>query len=144
MTHNEFSSWLHDYGRAWETRDAHAAAALFGEDSAYNETPFVEPMRGRAEIMAYWLHVVDSQEQIRFGYEIMSVAQEKGIAHWWVSFTRVRERTKVYLDGIFIITLNSTRLCTTLREWWQRKQTATDQTVELSPNIRRSSPLRPD
>ncbi len=144
MILDEFKSWLDAYGRAWETRDANAAADLFSDDAAYHETPFVEPMRGRAEILAYWTHVGRSQEQIRFRYEILAIANENGTAHWWASLTRQPERTRVKLDGIFVITLNGERRCTTLREWWQRKQVGPGPIVELSPNVRRSSPLRPE
>jgi hypothetical protein len=144
MNRDEFSSWLDAYGRAWESRDPVAAADLFSDNAAYHETPFVEPMRGRAEILAYWSHIERSQGRIRFGYEILAVSDSNGIAHWWASFTRVPEATQVKLDGIFVITLNAEVQCTTLREWWQRKQVGADQIVELSPNVRRASPLRPD
>lgn len=144
MTYEEFKSWLDAYGRAWETRDANAATELFAEDAAYHETPFVEPMRGRAEILAYWSHIDRSQEQIRFGYELLAIADQDGIAHWWVSFTRIPERARVSLDGIFLVTLNAEGRCTTLREWWQRKTIAPDQTVQLSPDVRRAIPLRRD
>lgn len=144
MTIQEFQSWLDAYGRAWETRDAETAAGLFADNASYFETPFVEPLRGRAEILAYWSHVAGTQEQIRFKYEVLAVAAKQGIAHWWASFVRVPERTRVSLDGIFLITLNAEGRCETLREWWQRKQTRADQTVELSPNVRRASPLLPE
>ena len=49
--------WLDAYGRAWETKDPEAAADLFAEDATYHETPFDEPMRGRAEISGYWSDV---------------------------------------------------------------------------------------
>ena len=135
MTHDEFRAWLDAYGHAWETRDANAAAALFSDDAAYHETPFVEPMRGRAEILAYWSHIGRSQEQVRFRYEILAITNDKGIAHWWASFTRHPERTRVNLDGIFLLTFDADRRCTTLREWWQRKQVGPGPTVELSPKL---------
>jgi len=42
-----FKSWLDAYGKAWETRNPEAAAALFTENGTYQVTPFLEPMRGR-------------------------------------------------------------------------------------------------
>jgi ketosteroid isomerase-like protein len=50
-----FKSWLAAYGKAWESRDAEAAAALYAEDGTYQVTPFLEPMRGRKAILEYWL-----------------------------------------------------------------------------------------
>ena len=144
MTHDEFKVWLDAYGHAWETRDATAAADLFSDDAAYHETPFIEPMRGRAEITSYWSHVERTQEQVRFRYEILAIEREQGIAHWRASFTRCPEGTRINLDGIFLITLNAERKCTVLREWWQRKHVGPGPTVELAPNVRRSSPLIPE
>jgi len=142
MTRDEFKTWLDAYDRAWESRDAKAAADVFTEDAAYQETPFVEPMRGRAEILAYWSHVANSQEQIRFEYKILAVTEEIGIAHWWASFTRIPDKTRVDLDGIFVITLGSDGRCTFLREWWNKKQTGPNNKVELSPSGSRTSRLR--
>jgi len=141
MTQDEFKSWLDAYGRAWEARDAKAAADVFTEDAAYQETPFVEPMRGRAEILAYWSHVAGTQEQVRFGYKVLAVTDEIGIAHWWASFTRIPDKTRVNLDGIFVITLGADGRCAFLREWWNKKQTGPNNKVELSPGVRRASPL---
>ncbi|HEV2352253.1 MAG TPA: nuclear transport factor 2 family protein [Terriglobia bacterium] len=144
MTSHEFQTWLDAYGRAWQARDAEAAADLFTDGAAYHEAPFVEPMRGRNQIFVYWSHVARTQEQIRFRCEILSVATQHGIAHGWTSFVRVPEQTHVKLDGIFLVTLRAYGRCETLREWWQRKQTRTDQTADLSPNLRRASPPLPD
>ncbi len=118
MTHEAFKSWLDAYGRAWETRNPEAAAELFTADAIYQETPFVEPLRGGSAIFDYWSHVSRSQEQIRFGYEILAVTRDFGIAHWWASFIRTSERTPVKLDGIFLISLEADQRCKMLREWW--------------------------
>jgi len=120
MTSQEFNSWLKAYGQAWQTRDATAAADLFSADATYQETPFVQPMRGREEILAYWLHVARTQEEVKFGHEILAVTQGAGIAHWWAAFTRVPEKTRVNLDGVFLIALDGNGRCTSLREWWQK------------------------
>jgi hypothetical protein len=141
MTHGEFKVWLDAYARAWISCDAEAAAELYAAEATYQETPFVQPMRGREEILAYWQHVCRSQQGVKFGYEILASTAEIGIAHWWGSFTRVADKTRVSLDGIFVITLDAGGRCTSLREWWQKKQVGPDKKVELSPNVRRASPL---
>lgn len=123
MTHHDLESWLDAYGRAWETRDADLVATLFTEDATYQETPFVEPMRGRAAIRDYWeLKVVHTQEQVKFGYDILAAAEDTGIAHWWTSFVRVKSKSKVRLDGIFLLTFDADNRCRTLREWWVRQE----------------------
>ena len=73
-------SWLGEYGRAWENRDAAAAGELFTDDASYRESPFDEPVRGRAAIIEYWSDNVKSQEEIRFDYEILSATERGGIA----------------------------------------------------------------
>jgi len=61
----------------------------FTEDAAYQETPFDEPLRGRSAIFEYWSDVPRSQDRIRFGYEILAVTEDMGIAQWWASFVRI-------------------------------------------------------
>jgi hypothetical protein len=117
-----FKSWLEAYGRAWQDRNAQAAADLFAQDGTYQITPFVEPMRVRPAILEYWSNVVRTQQDIRFGYEILAVTQDIGIARWWASFLIVPQRLQTKLDGIFLITLSADGRCRSLREWWHKEQ----------------------
>jgi len=117
-----FKSWLDAYGRAWESRDPQAAAKLFTEDGTYQVTPFLEPMRGRQAILAYWSQVAETEEGIRFGYEILAVTPEIGVARWWASFVRVPPGLQTKLDGIFLISLDADCRCKSLREWWHKQQ----------------------
>jgi hypothetical protein len=117
-----FKSWLDAYGRAWESRDPQAAAGLFAEEGTYQVTPFLEPMRGRKAIFEYWSHVAQTEEDIRFGYEILAVTPEISIARWWASFVRVPPGLQTKLDGIFLISLDDACRCKSLREWWHKQQ----------------------
>ena len=122
MTGDGFAEWLEAYGRAWEARDAQAAVELYAEDGTYQVTPFVEAMRGRTAIFEYWTHVTQTEEDIRFGYEILAVTAERGMARWWASFVRVPPGLPTKLDGIFVIALDDHGRCTSLREWWHKQQ----------------------
>jgi len=122
MTIEALAAWLESYGRAWVARDAKAAAELYAEDGTYQVTPFVEPMRGRVGIFEYWSKVAQTEENIQFAYEILSVTPEQGIARWWASFVIVPQGMKTKLDGIFVIALDETGKCTRLREWWHKQQ----------------------
>jgi uncharacterized protein (TIGR02246 family) len=122
MEISEFKLWLDDYGRAWEARDPAAAADLFANDGTYQVTPFVEPLRGYEAILNYWREVARTEEQIRFGYEVLAVTNNYGIARWWSSFIRVPPGLQTKLDGIFLTCLDSRRRCTSLREWWHKQQ----------------------
>lgn len=117
-----FKSWLDDYGRAWETRDPQVVARLFAEEATYQETPFVEPLRGRSAISEYWSNATRTQEQIRFGYEVLAFGEGSGVTHWWVSFFRLPSRTPVKLDGIFVVTFDQVGLCHKLQGWWHRQE----------------------
>jgi len=82
MTPHAFAHWLDSYGQAWERRNPQAAADLFAEDGTYQVTPFLEPMRGKQAILKYWTHVAQTEQTIQFGYEILAVTPEHGIARW--------------------------------------------------------------
>jgi len=122
MTPNACASWLDAYGRAWTSRDAQAAADLFTEHGTYQVTPFAEPLRGRQAILDYWTHVTQTEQDIQFGYEILSVPPEQGIARWWASFVIVPPGLQTKLDGIFLISLDENGRCRSLREWWHKLQ----------------------
>ena len=122
MESTAFKSWLEAYGRAWRDRDPQAAADLFAEDGTYQVTPFLEPMRGRTAIFEYWSHVAETERDIQFGYEVLALAPEAGIARWWASFLIVPQGLQTKRDGIFLITLDADGHCKSLREWWHKDQ----------------------
>ena len=123
MNFQSLRAWLDRYRLAWEGRDSEAVIRLFTEDATYQETPFSQPMRGHEAIRQYWSRVVvAAQEQIQFGYEVLAVAEDSAIAHWWASFVRVPSRGQVSLDGIFLLTFDTAGRCRELREWWVRKE----------------------
>jgi hypothetical protein len=122
MTLQAFDDWLDSYGHAWESRNPQAAADLFAVDGTYQVTPFLEPMRGKPAILEYWIHVAQTQQNIHFGFEILSTAPEQGIARWWASFVIVPPGLNTKLDGIFLISLDENGRCRSLREWWHKQQ----------------------
>jgi hypothetical protein len=117
-----FKSWLDAYGGAWENRNPEGATALFAEDGMYQVTPFLEPMRGSKAIFEYWAHVARTEQDIRFGYEILAVTAERGIARWWATLVIVPPGLQTELDGIFLISLDDEGRCKSLQEWWHKQQ----------------------
>jgi SnoaL-like domain len=117
-----FQSWMDAYGRAWESRNAKGAAALYAEDGSYQVTPFLEPMRGQKAIFEYWSNVAQTQENVKFGYEILVANQGQNLAKWTASFVIVPQGLKTKLDGIFLISLDEEGRCKSLREWWHKQQ----------------------
>src|SRR5437899_12674874 len=103
MDRTSFESWLEAYGRAWRDRNPQAAANLFAEDGTYQVTPFVEAMRGRAAILEYWSHVAQTEQDIQFGYEVLAVTAEAGIARLCESFDIVQPGLQPRIDGLYLI-----------------------------------------
>ncbi|HYL63591.1 MAG TPA: nuclear transport factor 2 family protein [Candidatus Methylomirabilis sp.] len=122
MDEETFNEWLASYGRAWTNRDAEAAASLYTEDATYQVTPFDEPLRGHAAIRGYWTGVAKTQKRIQFGYEILAITDQYGIAKWSASFVIMPQSLDTQLDGIFLISLDPAGRCQSLREWWHKRQ----------------------
>jgi uncharacterized protein (TIGR02246 family) len=122
MERTSFASWLEEYGSAWRDRNPQAAANLFLDDGTYQVTPFEEPIRGRAAILEYWSQVARTEENIQFGYEVLAVSHEIGVARWWASFVIVPPGLRTKLDGIFLISLDPNGRCRSLKEWWHKEQ----------------------
>jgi ketosteroid isomerase-like protein len=93
---------------------------LFTDDATYRETPFDQVMTGRQAIRAYWQEeVLEAQDDISFGSEILHVAGDRAFVHWWSSFLRVEDGRRSRLDGAFDLEFDpDTGLCRSLREWW--------------------------
>jgi uncharacterized protein (TIGR02246 family) len=115
--------WLYEYGQAWEKREPDQAAALFATDAVYFETPFNSPARGRDAIRKYWEDVPKSQEGITFESRVLAMAGDTAVAHWRARFRRVSSGQNVDLDGVFVLVFDRAGLCTSLREWWHRRET---------------------
>lgn len=124
LTHATADSWLTRYGRAWEQADPTQAARLFTEDCRYFETPYSAPAVGRAGVMKYWQAVPDGQAGVSFRFRILALQAQTVIAHWSASYTHVSTRARVDLDGMFLLEFDERGLCSSLREWWHREETA--------------------
>ena len=118
MTVEELSRWLDDYRRAWEERDADAAALLFTEEGTYQWGPFEETLRGREAIRERWASAVAAQADVEFGYEPLAVSDDRGYARWWASFDVPVAQQRVRLEGIFEVVLDDAGSCRTFREWF--------------------------
>ncbi len=122
MTETQLQEWLDAYGRAWESRDPDAAAALFTEDVEYYETPFGEPARGRTGVRDYWATATANQRDVVFRHQTLAVTPELGVARWNAGITRAGSGIRVRLDGIFVLAFAADGLCCELREWWHRSE----------------------
>jgi ketosteroid isomerase-like protein len=120
------SDWLDAYRHAWETRSPEAAADLFTEDAVYQWGPFGRRLRGRLMIREAWAEAVETQDNVKFGYEVMSASGRGGIVRWWCSMDVPSERTHSQIEGVFRLAFEDTGLCTSLEEWWNSKSEPLD------------------
>src|SRR3989304_5736502 len=103
----QFDTWLKQLGRAWVEKNPAIMAKICSPDVKYYETPFGKPYIGREAVVKLWQNdVPNSQKDITFNYEILSVTMTMGIAHWSAEYTRIKDNQKVILDGIFQVALN--------------------------------------
>jgi len=98
-----------------------AAASFYTDHATYQVTPCFEPLRGRA-ILDCWTHVAKTDENVQFHHEILTITPDPGFAHWQACFTIQPQTLHTKLVGIFLISLDSSGLCTSLRERWHKPQ----------------------
>ena len=123
------SEWLDAYGKAWEARDAGAAGDLFTEDALYQWGPFGRKLRGRIMIREAWAEAVERQQNVEFGYEVLSASQRGGLARWWCSLDLPEENERARMEGIFRLAFDDSGLCKSLEEWWNAKSEPLDATT---------------
>jgi hypothetical protein len=112
------SEWLDAYGAAWEGRDAEAAAELFTEDALYQWGPFGRRLRGRVMIREAWAEAVETQDNVEFGYEVLTATARGGIVRWWCSMELPLRKVRTRDEGIFRLAFDEDGLCTSLEEWF--------------------------
>jgi len=120
------TEWLDAYGRAWQDRDAQAASDLFTEDAVYQWGPFGRRLRGRIMIREAWAEAVEDQENIEFGYEVMTASARGGIVRWWCAADLAGERGRSKTEGIFRLAFDEVGLCTSLEEWFNSEREPVD------------------
>ncbi|MGE5155940.1 MAG: nuclear transport factor 2 family protein [Betaproteobacteria bacterium] len=115
--------WLAAYGRAWEERDADAAAALFSAEGVYAWGPF-EEIRGREAIAARWAEATADQREVHFRSEVLGAIGSTVVARWWCEYGVEGGGRRVSLDGVFLIDLAPDGLCASFQEWWAAREQA--------------------
>ncbi len=120
MTYEKFNNWLNKLKVAWETKNPNAAIDLCAEKFIWHETPFSKPLETKEQLLEEWKSVLN-QENISVSYEILSIHENLGIAHWTAKFTRIPSGNKANLDGIFKVSLDENGKCTEFHQWYNSK-----------------------
>jgi len=113
----DVGSWLDAYRRAWEEKDAEAAAALFAERSTYRSHVFQDPYEGREGVRRYWQEVTRAQEDVRVRMGRPFADGDRVAAEFWTTM-RV-EGNETTLAGCLLLDFGHDGLCIALREYWQ-------------------------
>jgi SnoaL-like domain len=110
--------WIASYGRAWEERDADAAAALFTSDAVYRDHPLGPPHLGSDGVRKYWSDVTATQSAVavRFGAPVASADETRAAVEFWVTMTN--GGSDVTLTGILMLLFADDGRCKELREAW--------------------------
>ena len=112
----DVGSWLEAYRKAWEDKDADAAAALFDERATYRSNIFEEPYEGRDDVRRYWSEVTQTQEDVRVVMGRPFVDGDRVAAEFWT--TMRNDGADVTLPGCLLLRFGEGGLCLALREYW--------------------------
>jgi SnoaL-like domain len=112
----DVAGWAEAYRRAWEERDAAAAAALFAESSEYRTHPFLEPHSGLDGVSSYWAEVTAAQADVTVRMGKPFVDGDRAAVEFWT--TMVNAGVEVTLAGCLLLRFDPDGLCSALREYW--------------------------
>lgn len=112
----DVGSWLDAYRRAWEDKDAEAAAALFDERATYRSNIFQEPYVGRDGVREYWQTVTPTQEDVRVRMGAPFADGDRVAAEFWT--TMRSDGAEITLPGCLLLRFGDDGLCLALREYW--------------------------
>jgi uncharacterized protein (TIGR02246 family) len=110
------SDWIEAYRRAWEERDAEAAAALFTSDATYRSNIFEEPHQGRDGVRAYWESVTSTQSDVRVRMGRPYVDGDRVAVEFWTNMKV--DGDDVTLPGCLLLDFDAEGRCRRLREYW--------------------------
>lgn len=119
MDQAAFVGWLERYFSAWTSNDPNDVAALFAPDAVYSYGPFRDEARGQQEIVRRWVSG-GVQPGLRWSYEPLTVAGERGVANWRISFEAEAGRTEI--EGILVLDFDDLGRCISHREWYERRE----------------------
>ncbi|HUD05260.1 MAG TPA: nuclear transport factor 2 family protein [Patescibacteria group bacterium] len=120
MTKEQFEDWLKKLINVWEPKNPNGVLDLVAEKFLWYETPFDDLITTKEKLLQEWQTVLD-QDDIKVTYEILSLENNIGIAHWHATFTRLSSGEKAELDGIYKVILDENGKCTEFHQWYNSK-----------------------
>jgi hypothetical protein len=115
-------AWLDAYVQAWKSYDPQAIGDLFSEDATYFESPYSEPLRGRAAIVAYWLQEPDPPGTYDGHYEPIAIEDNIAVTNGRSRyFARNGSTLKAEWDNLFVLRFDNDGRCMEYREWFRER-----------------------
>jgi hypothetical protein len=119
MDRNRFQAWLAGYVEAWRTYDEGKIGALFSDDVEYRYHPQIEPLLGRAAVVASWVEGKDDPGTYDATYRVLAIDGDVHVANG----------ASRYFDGpggplrdeyfnVYVCRFNDAGECTSFTEYW--------------------------
>lgn len=123
MTHQEATTLIETYGKAWETKDPELIATIFTEEATYND-PKEPENNGLEAIKEYWRYkVIGEQDDIKFDIRHIWVDGDAVIAEWHATFKDTKRNLFIDMTEVAIFTVSGDKF-SALREYYKSAKTA--------------------
>jgi ketosteroid isomerase-like protein len=109
------SAWIASYEAVWRSGRSEGLEALFTPGAAYGPTPSAPPLRGLAEIRAWWEAQTSPAERWRMEAEVVAVDGDRAVARLDVRYTAPAERR--YQD-LWLMRFAPDGRCAEFEEWY--------------------------
>ena len=138
MDRQQFQAWLDGYVEAWKTYDEGKIGALFATDVEYRYHPAMDPVQGRAAVVASWVDNKDDPGTYDADYKVLAIDGD----------TFVADGHSDYLEGaggpmrdqyfnVYVCNFNDKGECTSFTEYWmQGREFRKAQREELIRKVR--------
>jgi SnoaL-like domain len=120
MERSDVSRWVDAYRDAWISNDPVDVGALFTEEAVYASEPFVEPWRGRDEIVRRWTAGI--KQQVALTYEVLAIDADLALVHWHVFTRNLGDVVQTEYDGVLAVSFADDGRCREVREWFARRE----------------------
>ncbi|HYO89082.1 MAG TPA: nuclear transport factor 2 family protein [Candidatus Limnocylindrales bacterium] len=126
LTRTQVQDWLNAYVEAWRSYDPAQIGALFSADAVVYYTPYTEPVRGRAAIVADWLENPDPPGTWKAHYWPDLIEGDRAAARGRSVYFVLGNlgEVRAEFDNVFLLTFNDIGEVTEFREWYFSKPPA--------------------
>ena len=120
MDRRQFQTWLDGYVDAWKTYDEGKIGALFSDDVEYRSHPLMEPVRGRAGVVASWVDNKDDPGTYDAQYDVLAIDDDVHIANGASRYFDDAGKLRDEYFNVYVCRFNSTGECTSFTEYWMQ------------------------